>query len=170
MALRSELLLRGLPWNCTNAHVSLWLLSHGLDAREGEITMVDCRRRPSGRAIVYCQSNQAAMTAALAVHLQRYGGRYIEPYVHTEVDQIFRSAFNQERSRQSHGESAAAGVCSGSARTTPWGTEAHSHRHPATLRAPPSPTSSVSSVVGLLHGLRELEVPADGQALPEQRL
>jgi hypothetical protein len=85
MALRSELLLRGLPWNCTKAHVSLFLLSHGLDAREGEITMVDCRRRPSGRAIVHCQSNQAAMTAALAVHLKKFGGRYIEAYVHTEV-------------------------------------------------------------------------------------
>ena len=110
MALRSELLLRGLPWKATKAHVSLFLLSHGVDVREGEITMVDCRRRPSGRAIVYCQSNQAAMTAALAVHLQRFGGRYIEAYVHTEVDLIFRSAFNQERSRPSHGESAAAGV------------------------------------------------------------
>ena len=110
MAVRSELLLRGLPWNASRAHVSLFLLSHGVDVREGEITMVDCRRRPSGRAIVYCQSNQAAMTAALAVHLQRFEGRYIEAYVHTEVDQIFRSAFNQERNRPSHGESAAAGV------------------------------------------------------------
>ena len=111
MALRSELLLRGLPWKATKAHVSLFLLSHGFDAREGEITMVDCRRRPSGRAIVYCQSNQAAMTAALAVHLQRFEGRYIEAYVHTDVDLIFR-AFGQERNRPSHSESAAAGVCS----------------------------------------------------------
>ena len=144
MALRSELLLRGLPWKATKAHVSLFLLSHGLDAREGEITMVDCRQRPSGRAIVHCKSSETAMKAALAVHLQKFGARYIEAYVHTEVDQIFRSAFNQERSRPSHGESAAAGVCSARCkRTTPWETEAHSHRHPATLRAPPSPVSSV---------------------------
>ena len=103
MALRSELLLRGI------AHVSLFLLSHGLDAREGEITMVDCRQRPSGRAIVYCQSSETAMKAALAVHLQKFGARYIEAYVHTDVDLIFR-AFSQERNRPSHSESAAAGV------------------------------------------------------------
>ena len=111
MAVRSELLLRGLPWKATKAHVSLFLLSHGFDAREGEITMVDCRQRPSGRAIVYCQSSEKAMKAALAVHLQKFGARYIEAYVHTEVDQIFR-AFSLEKSRQSHGESAAVGVCS----------------------------------------------------------
>jgi hypothetical protein len=111
MAVRSELLLRGLPWKSTKAHVSLWLLSHGFDAREVEIAMVDCRRRPSGRAIVLCNSSQTAMKAALALHLQRFEGRYIEAYVHTDVDRVF-GAFSLERSRQAHEESAAAGVCS----------------------------------------------------------
>ena len=111
MAMRSELLLRGVPWKATKAHVSLFLLSCGLDARESDITMVDCRRRPSGRAIVHCNSNQAAMDAALAVHLQRFEGRYIEAYVHTDVDKIF-GAVSLEKSRHTHEESAAAGTCS----------------------------------------------------------
>jgi hypothetical protein len=85
MALRSELLLRGLPWKATKAHVSLFLLSHGLDVRVGEITMVDCRQRPSGRAIVYCPSSETAIQAALAVHLQKFGARYIEAFVRSDV-------------------------------------------------------------------------------------
>ena len=93
MAVPIELLLRGLPWKATKAHVSLFLLSHGFDAREGEITMVDCRRRPSGRAIVHCGSSETAMNAALAVHLQKLGAQHIEAFVRSDVDQIFvRSA------------------------------------------------------------------------------
>ena len=87
--LRSQVLLRGIPWTASRAHVSLFLISHGLDAREADIAMIDHRRRPSGRAIVQCHSNQAAMDAALAVHLRKFQNRYIEAYVRTDVDKIF---------------------------------------------------------------------------------
>jgi hypothetical protein len=84
----SQLLIRGLPWKSTKAHVSLFLLSHGLDAREDSIDMLCTRRLPNGRAIVYCDSNRTAMKAALAIHLSKFSGRYIEVYVHTDVDKI----------------------------------------------------------------------------------
>ena len=44
---------------------------------------------PNGRAIVYCDSNRTAMKAASAIHLSKFSGRYIEAYVHTDVDKIF---------------------------------------------------------------------------------
>ena len=53
----SQLLIRGLPWKATKAHVSLFLLSHGLDAREDSIEMLNTKCMPNGRAIVYCDSN-----------------------------------------------------------------------------------------------------------------
>ena len=87
--LSSQLLTRGLPWIATKAHVSLFLLSHGLDAREDSIEMMCTKRSPNGRAIVYCDSNRKAMKAALAIHLTKFGYRHIEAYVHTDVDQIF---------------------------------------------------------------------------------
>ena len=85
----SQLLLRGVPWKATKAHVSLFLLSHGLDAREKSIEMLCTRRLPNGRAIVYCDSNRTAMKAASAIHLSKFSGRYVEVYVHTDVDKIF---------------------------------------------------------------------------------
>ena len=85
----SQLLLRGLPWKATKAHVSLFLLSHGLNAREDSIEMMRTKRLPNGRAIVYCDSNRTAMKAASAIHLSKFSGRYIEVYVHTNVDKIF---------------------------------------------------------------------------------
>ena len=87
--LSSQLLLRGLPWKTTRAHVSLFLLSHGLDAREDSIEMLNTKRLPNGRAIVYCDSNRTAMKAASAIHLTKFSSRYIEAYVHTEVDRVF---------------------------------------------------------------------------------
>ena len=75
----------------TKAHVSLFLLSHGLDAREDSIEMLCTKRLPNGRAIVYCDSNRTAMKAALAIHLNKFSGRYIEVYFHTDVDKIFAS-------------------------------------------------------------------------------
>jgi hypothetical protein len=44
---------------------------------------------PNGRAIVYCDSSHTAMKAASAIHLSKFSGRYIEDYVHTDVDKIF---------------------------------------------------------------------------------
>ena len=44
---------------------------------------------PNGRAIVYCDSNRTAMKAASAIHLTKIQARYIEAYVHTDVDKIF---------------------------------------------------------------------------------
>ena len=85
----SQLLVRGLPWEATKAHASLFLLSHGLDAREKSIEMLCTRRLPNGRAVVYCDSTRTAMKAALAIHLSKFSGRYIEVYVHTDVDKIF---------------------------------------------------------------------------------
>ena len=85
----SQLLIRGLPWKATKAHVSLFLLSHGLDAMEDSIEMLCTKRLPNGRAIVYCDSNRTAMKAALQIHLSKFSGRYIEAYVHTDVDKIF---------------------------------------------------------------------------------
>ena len=85
----SQLLIRGLPWKATKAHVSLFLLSHGLDAREKSIEMLCTKRLPNGRAIIYCDTNRTAMKAALAIHLSKFSGRYIEVYVHTDVDKIF---------------------------------------------------------------------------------
>ena len=90
--LSSQLLIRGLPWKATKAHVSLFLQSHGLDAREDSIDMLSTRCSPNGRAIVYCDSNHSAMKAALAIHLTKFSGRYIEVYVHTTVDRIFGGA------------------------------------------------------------------------------
>ena len=87
--LSSQQLIRGLPWKATKAHVSLFLLSHGLDAREKSNEMLCTKRLPNGRAIVYCDSNRTAMKAALAIHLSKFSGRYIEAYVHTDVDKIF---------------------------------------------------------------------------------
>ena len=86
---RSQLLLRGLPYTATKARVSLFLLSHGLDAREESIDMLRTKRSPNGRAIVHCDSNHTAMQAALAIHLSKFAGRYIEAYVHTNVDVVF---------------------------------------------------------------------------------
>ena len=57
---------------------------------EGDsIEMLCTRRLPNGRAIVNCDSNRTAMKAALAIHLNKFSGRYIEVYVHTDVDRIF---------------------------------------------------------------------------------
>ena len=81
--------VKGVPWKATKAHVSLFLLSHGLDAREDSIEMMRTKRLPNGRAIVYCDSNRTAMKAASAIHLSKFSGRYIEVYVHTDVDKIF---------------------------------------------------------------------------------
>ena len=81
--------VRGLPWKATKADLSLFLLSKGLDAREESIHMLCTRRKPNGRAIVYCENNYSAMKAAEATHLAKFGSRYIEVYVHTEVDKIF---------------------------------------------------------------------------------
>ena len=69
--------------------MSLYLLSHGLDAREDSIEMLCTKRLPNGRAIVYCDSNLTTMKAARAIHLSKFSGRYIEAYVHTEVDKVF---------------------------------------------------------------------------------
>ena len=85
----SQLLIRGLPWKATKAHVSLFLLSHGLDAREKSIEMLNTKCMPNGRAIVYCDSSCTAMKAASAIHLSKFSGRYIEVYVHIDVDKIF---------------------------------------------------------------------------------
>ena len=85
----SQLLIRGLPWNATRAHVSLFLLSHGVDAGEDSIEMMRTKRLPNGRAAVYCDSNRTAMKAASAIHLTKFSSRYIEAYVHTDVDRIF---------------------------------------------------------------------------------
>ena len=85
----SQLLIRGLPWKATKAHVSLFLLSHGLDATEKSIEMLCTKCMPNGRAIVYCDSSRTAMKAASAIHLSKFSGRYIEVYVHTDVDKIF---------------------------------------------------------------------------------
>jgi hypothetical protein len=87
--LSSQLLIRGLPWKATKAHVSLFLLSHGLDAREDSIEMLNTKCMPNGRAIVYCDTNRTAMKAALAIHLTKFSKRYIEAYVHTDVDRVF---------------------------------------------------------------------------------
>jgi hypothetical protein len=87
--LSSQLLIRGLPWKATKAHVSLFLLSHGLDAREDSIEMLNTKCMPNGRAIVYCDTNRTAMKAALAIHLTKFSKRYIEAYVHTDVDMVF---------------------------------------------------------------------------------
>ena len=96
--LSSQLLIRGMPWKATKAHVSLFLQSHGLDAREDSIDMLSTRCSPNGRAIVYCDSNHSAMKAALAIHLTKFSGRYIEVYVHTKVDSIFGGALILSRS------------------------------------------------------------------------
>ena len=85
----SKLFIRGLPWEVTKSQLSLFLLSKGLDAREDSIHMLCTRRKPNGRAIVYCADNYSAMKAAEATHLAKFGNRYIEVYVHTEVDKIF---------------------------------------------------------------------------------
>ena len=85
----SQLLLRGLPYKATKAHVSLFLLSKGLDARGDTIDLLCSKRSPNGRAIVHCNSNRTAMRAALAIHLSKFSGRYIEAYVHTDVDVVF---------------------------------------------------------------------------------
>ena len=85
----SKLCVRGLPWKATKADLSLFLLSKGLDAREESIHMLCTRRKPNGRAIVYCEDNFSAMKAAEVTHLAKFGSRYIEVYVHTEVDKIF---------------------------------------------------------------------------------
>ena len=87
--LSSQLLIRGLPWKSTKAHVSLFLLSHGLDAREDSIEMMRTKRLPNGRAIAYCDSNRTATKAASAIHLSKFSSRYIEAYVHTDVDKRF---------------------------------------------------------------------------------
>ena len=87
--LSSQLLIRGLPWKATKAHVSLFLLSHGLDAKEDSIEMLNTKCMPNGRAIVYCDTNRTAMKVELAVHLSKFSGRYIEAHVHTKVDMIF---------------------------------------------------------------------------------
>ena len=87
--LSSQLLIRGLPRRATKAHVSVFLLSHGLDARENSIGMLCTKRLPNGRAIVYCDSNRTAMKAALAIHFTKFSYRYIEANVHTDVDKIF---------------------------------------------------------------------------------
>ena len=84
--LSSQLLLRGLPWKATKAQVSLYILSHGLDAGEDSIKMLCTKRLPNGRAIVYCDSNRTAMKAALAMHLSKFSNRYIEACVYTDVD------------------------------------------------------------------------------------
>ena len=81
--------MRGVPWKATKAQVSLYLLSHGLDAGEESIKMLCTKRLPNGRAIVYCDSNQTAMKAALAIHFTKFSYRYIEAYVHTDVDNFF---------------------------------------------------------------------------------
>ena len=86
--LSSQLLIRGLPWKATRAHVSLFLLSRGLEG-EDSIEMLCTKRVPNGRAIVYCDSNRTAMKAASAIHLTKFGYRYIEAYVHTDVDKVF---------------------------------------------------------------------------------
>ena len=85
----SKLFVRGLPWKATKAELSLFLLSKGLNAREDSILMLCTKRKPNGRAIVYCEDNYSAMKAAQAIHLSKFGSRYIEVYVHTEVDKIF---------------------------------------------------------------------------------
>ena len=87
--LSSQLLLRGLPWKATKAQASLYLLSHGLDAGENSIEMMRTKGLSNGRAIIYCDSNLATMKAARAIHLSKFSGRYIEVYVHTDVDKIF---------------------------------------------------------------------------------
>ena len=81
--LSSPLLIRGLPWEATKVHVSHFLQSHRLDARVDSIEMLSSKCLPNGRAIVHCDSN------ALAIHLSKLSGRYIEVYVHTDVDRIF---------------------------------------------------------------------------------
>ena len=88
----SQLFIRGLPWKATKADLSLFLLSKGLDAREHSIQMLCTKHKPNGRAIVYCEDNYSAMKAASAIHLAKFGNRYVEVYVYTEVDKIF-SAF-----------------------------------------------------------------------------
>ena len=85
----SKLFVRGLPWKATKADLSLFLLSKGLDAREHSIQLLCTKRKPNGRAIVYCEDNYSAMKAAEAIHLAKFGTRYIEVYVYTEVDKIF---------------------------------------------------------------------------------
>ena len=93
----SQLLLRGLPYKATKAHVSLFLLSHGLDAGEDTIEMLCTNRCPNGRAIVHCDSNRTAMQAALAIHLSKFSSRYIEAYVQTDVDEHFRVKIGARR-------------------------------------------------------------------------
>ena len=85
----SKLFVRGLPWKTSKSELSLFLLSKGLDAREDSIHMLCTRCKSNGRAIVYCADNYSAMKAAEATHLAKFGSRYIEVYVHTEVDKIF---------------------------------------------------------------------------------
>ena len=87
--LSSQLLIRGLPWKATKAHVNSFLQSHGLDARGDSIEMLCTKCLPMGRAIVQCDSNGSAMKAAPAIHLTKCSGRLIEVYVHTTVDRIF---------------------------------------------------------------------------------
>ena len=66
----SQLLIRGLPWKATKAHVSLFLLSHGLDAREDSIDMLStkCIAQWDGRLYIAIQTD-SAMKAARAIHL-----------------------------------------------------------------------------------------------------
>ena len=83
-----------MPWKATYAHVSLFLQSHGLDARGDSIEMLNTKCLPNGRAIVHCDSNHSAMKAAFAIHLKKFSGRYIEVYVLTTVDRVFGGALN----------------------------------------------------------------------------
>ena len=69
----------------------------GLDAREDSIQMLCTKRKPNGRAIVYCQDNYSAMKVAEAIHLAKFGTRYIEIYVYTEVDKIFGAFISSVR-------------------------------------------------------------------------
>ena len=96
--LSSQLLIRGLPWEATKAHVSLLFQSHGLDARGYSIEMLCNKRLPNGRASVHCDSNHSATKAALAIHLTKFSGRYIEAYVHTTVDRKFGGALKMSPS------------------------------------------------------------------------
>ena len=67
------------------ASVSLLTKSAGEDS----IKMLCTKRLPNGRAIIYCDSTRTAMKAALAIHLTKFSYRYIEAYVHTDVDTTF---------------------------------------------------------------------------------